>query len=201
MAYCSESTCWFSSLILSSLAALLLFCPEPFTSGLAWETVLIGFSWKKKNRRRKNFFCHFRSGNSRYVQHKCQMICLTILHKCSSSCFLSDFSRLPISWSDGSVSGDPASKRRSNLLCSRSRLSGETCGFCTLGFRHYEEAFVFCHSQHFDARIHDFFHRGFLWRSEMNNLLWHCNTESNSFTNYKYWSMNPSTLTFDLTHH
>lgn len=47
MAYCSKSTCWFSSLILSSLAALLLFCPESFTSGSAWETGPTGFSWIK----------------------------------------------------------------------------------------------------------------------------------------------------------
>lgn len=53
------------------------------------------------------------------------MICLTILHKCSSSCLLSDFSRLPISWSVGSVSGDPASKKRSNVSsCSRWRPAG-----------------------------------------------------------------------------
>lgn len=52
MAFRSESTCWFSSLILSSLAVPLLFCPETFTSGSVWETWLIGISyiWKKRHR-------------------------------------------------------------------------------------------------------------------------------------------------------
>lgn len=103
------------------------------------------------------------------------MMCLTILHKCSSSCLLSDFSRLSISWSDGSISGDPASKRRSNVrLCPQSMPGTATCGFWTSGFRHYEEALIFSHSQHFDARVHDLSHRGFPRRSQMNYLLQHC---------------------------
>lgn len=55
MTFCRESTCWFSSLILSSLAVwfiwtfLLLFSSEVFTSELFSEEALNDLSYKSKN--------------------------------------------------------------------------------------------------------------------------------------------------------
>lgn len=57
MTFCSESTCWFSSLILSSLAGwfpwifllVLPFSLELLTSGLFWGPGLVGFSCNAKH--------------------------------------------------------------------------------------------------------------------------------------------------------
>lgn len=67
-----------------------------------------------------------------------------------------------------------------HLLCVYDKEDLRCCALCftvcTWGFFQYQEALIICHSQHFDARIHDFSHRCFLWSSEVNYPLWSCNT-------------------------
>lgn len=78
MTFCSESTCWFSSLILSSLAGwftwtfllMLLFSSE-LTSGLFWEDVPVDFSYDAQANRRYGVKCYIQV-KAWYLTNKCQ---------------------------------------------------------------------------------------------------------------------------------
>lgn len=117
MTFCRESTCWFSSLILSSLAVwltwtfLLLFSSELFTSGLFCEAVLNGFSFNTKKHTRRHL-CLYQVMPGIFHINVNTIINVTVLHKCSSNCLFPDvdFSRLPICWSAGRSSDDPSNQ-------------------------------------------------------------------------------------------
>lgn len=107
MTFCRESTCWFSSLILSSLAVwfawtfLLLFSSELLTSGLD------GFSCNSKTCPKA--FWSYQVMPGTFYTKLSKMISITVLHKCSSSCLFSDadLSSVPICWSAGRSSDEP----------------------------------------------------------------------------------------------
>lgn len=123
MTFCRESTCWFSSLILSSLATwltwtfLLQLSSELFSSALE----LGGFSCKTCPKA----FCLYQVMLGTFNTKLRKMFSITVLHKCSSSCLFSDvdLSRVPICWSTGRSSDEPSKQsmctinEHMHLLC------------------------------------------------------------------------------------
>lgn len=144
MTFCRESTCWFSSLILSSLAVwfawtfLLLFSSEFFTSALGLE----GFSCNTKTC--PEAFCLYQVMPGTFYTKLSKIISITVLHKCSSSCLFSDvdLSRVPICWSAGRSSDEPSNQSMCTiyeymrLLCVYDKEDTMCCVSCImhLGF-------------------------------------------------------------------
>lgn len=106
MTFCRDSTCWFSSRILSSLpgwftwAFLLMLSFSPFTFWLGSDAKLICFSYYVKSSRM--FVASLHTVKSVNIVSKFS----TALHRCSSSCPFSNgvFNKVPICWSRDSSS-------------------------------------------------------------------------------------------------
>lgn len=192
MTFWRETTCWFSSLILSSLAAwltwtfLLLFSSELCTSALFDEKVLDDFSYNTKPPPPKNAhcLCQWMPGNfCMNVNKNDQCYCFAQVQLQLFFLWFQQTSNLLI-WSEAHW-WPFKPKHVCNILIRAlyvwwQRGVAVQRVLCTLCLFHKEQALILCHSQHFDARLHDFSHRCFFWSSEMDYPLWHCNTWHNS---------------------